>query len=579
MKKVILISVCLIALLSCVFTDEIFAVNDRDDLMISQPRAITRNITIRTNTRIKFGEKGAFVISRGVTLRIENGASLQGVSKQQHIFKGLGAVKFTKSPPEKIYPEWFGVIRGEVNPTVERSNVVAMQKAIDSVFTQKSKTTGHKTGVFYFSDKQTYQFNGTLRAEGRRYLTFTSGTAMGAKLLYTGSGTRPFFALRSAYRITIENLDISYNMDGFTGSLIDFGQLKGEALAGELSGASAYIVIRDNAIKGVASAADNGKPTLGAKLIRFDNSIIAQIERNLFSYGKFAIIGKDGSAFSEVVAIRDNTFVRQGTCSIKNAGSAWNIESNTFEPNYGANVSANFGALCAYTQDNYYAYNVSFNNNWLGDSNLRGVAVKGKFLGGKISNNLFELSKGSTAIELIGGSQGVFIDSNRGNSNAGIVFSGTGRSRGIVISGNDLNVSPIYKVTGTKPVLYQVSGNSSVSNEFSANTIFRGKAAFTQGVNIGRGTPIKKVIKGSARLNFSSLPPNSCEELNIGVKGAADGDVVALGVPGKLARINGTVFSAYVSTRNTVTVKRCNILTVRLPNPNPATVNVAITKF
>lgn len=66
-------------------------------------------------------------------------------------------------------------------------------------------------------------------------------------------------------------------------------------------------------------------------------------------------------------------------------------------------------------------------------------------------------------------------------------------------------------------------------------------------------TIFARVLKGSATLDFGSTASNSETDLTITVTGAADGDVVSLGVPNASAT-TGTFF-AWVSASNTVTVR------------------------
>ena len=81
-----------------------------------------------------------------------------------------------------------------------------------------------------------------------------------------------------------------------------------------------------------------------------------------------------------------------------------------------------------------------------------------------------------------------------------------------------------------------------------------GASTFTGSVAIGSGTAITKVISAAASLDFASTAAQNSSELTITVTGAADGDVVALGVPNASTNTNST-FTARVSAADTVTVK------------------------
>jgi hypothetical protein len=103
-----------------------------------------------------------------------------------------------------------------------------------------------------------------------------------------------------------------------------------------------------------------------------------------------------------------------------------------------------------------------------------------------------------------------------------------------------------------------------------------------QGVAIGGGTAIKKVLSASASLDFGATAAGACDALTITVTGAASGDVVSLGIPAALAAADAYQgFWGYVSAANTVTVKRCNPInaTTALSNPAAATVRVQVNQF
>lgn len=86
----------------------------------------------------------------------------------------------------------------------------------------------------------------------------------------------------------------------------------------------------------------------------------------------------------------------------------------------------------------------------------------------------------------------------------------------------------------------------------------------------------------SASLDFTALAANTCEVLTITVGGAADGDVVALGIPTALIDVDGaterTVFNGWVSAANTVSVRRCNVTAAATAEPAAATVKAQVLK-
>jgi hypothetical protein len=93
----------------------------------------------------------------------------------------------------------------------------------------------------------------------------------------------------------------------------------------------------------------------------------------------------------------------------------------------------------------------------------------------------------------------------------------------------------------------------------------------------GVRTRLSGVRKASASLNFGATAAGSCEVLTMTVSGAADGDVVSLGIPAALAASdNYQSFYGYVSATNTVAVKRCNLTNTITALSNPAAVTVTV---
>lgn len=68
----------------------------------------------------------------------------------------------------------------------------------------------------------------------------------------------------------------------------------------------------------------------------------------------------------------------------------------------------------------------------------------------------------------------------------------------------------------------------------------------------------KQVTPGTATIDFASIAAGNCATSTITVTGAADGDIVKLGVP-NAANTTGSQFTAWVSASDTVTVKHCCI--------------------
>lgn len=86
---------------------------------------------------------------------------------------------------------------------------------------------------------------------------------------------------------------------------------------------------------------------------------------------------------------------------------------------------------------------------------------------------------------------------------------------------------------------------------------------------------VAKGLTGSGTLTFATVN-NSCNNQTITVTGAADGDVVSIGVPSGAAAA-GVMYTAWVSAANTVTIRACEVLGA---DQNPTgTFKVFVTKY
>jgi hypothetical protein len=144
-----------------------------------------------------------------------------------------------------------------------------------------------------------------------------------------------------------------------------------------------------------------------------------------------------------------------------------------------------------------------------------------------------------------------------------------------------------YGISATGLYSWQYKTTSGSSGETSVLAMSGEKAAdgaaqlyFPNGFRTGVGDArVQRIFSGTASLDFTALAANSCEELTITVTGAADGDVVSLGVPNALASVAGATITGYVSAANTVKVRRCNVTTSATSDPAAATVRAQVTHF
>lgn len=88
---------------------------------------------------------------------------------------------------------------------------------------------------------------------------------------------------------------------------------------------------------------------------------------------------------------------------------------------------------------------------------------------------------------------------------------------------------------------------------------------------------LAKVLTNTATLDFGSISAQNSADLTITVTGAAVGDSVALGIPNGSVTAN-TIFYAWVSASNTVTVRASNIDSVAAADPASGTFRATVIK-
>ena len=133
----------------------------------------------------------------------------------------------------------------------------------------------------------------------------------------------------------------------------------------------------------------------------------------------------------------------------------------------------------------------------------------------------------------------------------------------------DFNATNFFSSDGQNVVLQPFGGSIKIISYPTASVWFQTTDA------------TKSHLTGTASLNFGATAAGACDLLTMTVTGAEDGDVVALGIPSGLAAAdNYQSFDGYVSTTDTVTVKRCNLLNAvtALSNPNAVTIRADVWK-
>jgi len=150
------------------------------------------------------------------------------------------------------------------------------------------------------------------------------------------------------------------------------------------------------------------------------------------------------------------------------------------------------------------------------------------------------------------------------NSNGNIGINVTNASARLEIDNGTSILAPLKFQSGT----LLTAPEAGAMEYLTTNLYFTPNTAVRHNVNHG--------LIGSATLNFPSTTTLLSADLTITVTGAADGDVVSLGVPNAAVNAN-TSYSAWVSAANTVTV-RFNNYSSGTVDPASALFKVFVTK-
>jgi hypothetical protein len=214
-------------------------------------------------------------------------------------------------------------------------------------------------------------------------------------------------------------------------------------------------------------------------------------------------------------------------------------------------VQVNSGAEIRYMND--------ANNDWglikfaTGGLNLGGINIQNS--GG--INSMYPITDNVTDL----GTSSRFYKNGFIN-NLSIGISSTARLH--IASGTaTANTAPLKFTSGTNLTTAEAG-----AMEFNGTNLFFSPSTTRHTVNHG--------LTGSATLNFPSTTTLLSADLTITVTGAADGDVVSLGVPNAAVNAN-TSYSAWVSAANTVTV-RFNNYSSGTVDPASALFKVFVTK-
>jgi hypothetical protein len=251
-------------------------------------------------------------------------------------------------------------------------------------------------------------------------------TIAGARSLWLFPGPlETCVTARSAIQLAIRDVRLRATHPAFAGHLLSTGWSPAQRDTSHLTVACCEFVS-----DGPARAA-----------LRLDRGIFVVVDQCQFQGANWGILGLDGS-YSNVVTIRGCAFYSLRHAAIMNAGEAWTIDGNGFEPL----VS---GAACAYTQDiaTTAAKSLVMRGNWCGDITTPGgcwVAVRASGL--VLEGNYFGSpgGPGDPCLRLFA-CQGVSVTGNHNQtSNTFLEFRPeAGHSRNVTLTSNDLGIGAV----------------------------------------------------------------------------------------------------------------------------------------
>lgn len=498
------------------------------------------DITIPENVTLRFTNDGYFTTTTGGIITFAGKIE----APRRNIFRGSGTVVFT-STPDKIYPEWFGVVSTSIgaaapSSAVQTANVTGINKAIDSTQSVNYflQLTGYG-GTFSFEASRKYYFNSMIDLSKTTGIIFTSSSRASASLVYTASGTGIFVELGSAQRFLAENIEFLYTSTTYTGKLVKVGN------SSDWESVPVYIdFLRCNfAGFGAANQAD--------ALLWMHTPNIASVRDSRFGNGKVGVLGRiDGYLSSNIVDVSGNVFY-VSEAATKNPYQTWTIEKNTVE-GYDSNSQ-----MLVVTTDGLAAYALTVRDNWIGDvvSDKNSHIIDVLTYGGSIeNNNLFGFgAETKAAIRLQGGTSGVVVSGNEVLVPKFIEFGAI--CYGVTVSANNINQLGTPIVNRANAVGLTVIGHYVLDNYFERPTEFSYPVSAVGGLKIGAsGTTTTLMARGTVSITPPAIAASSIVNTTIAIAGVAVGDTIQLNPPADGTGTNAVTSFIRVSAAGEVTI-------------------------
>ncbi len=166
-----------------------------------------------------------------------------------------------------------------------------------------------------------------------------------------------------------------------------------------------------------------------------------------------------------------------------------------------------------------------------------------------------------------------------------VAYGGLHNIHGAGVTHNNTFLGGVYLNKSTGPGYLYKGDSGSVNNLFinpfvSAGGFARGHDYIPESSSDNEKLPSKaKVTNGltaTVSLDYGAWRGGDCQDRTITVMGAADGDVVAVGIPNALAAIAGVTWSYWVSSANTITLRGCKVTSGSSSDPAAVTVRASV---
>lgn len=458
-----------------------------------------------------FSNGGKLVITSGtVTIQGEIRAPAQQIFELSGGTVNISAAKFTTA-----YFEWYGITSGGDNTT-----------AIQRLITARAGTYFNAATVITLLPNTVYSFASPISFNNTYGISIIGGGGwpgnLTSELRYTGSGSTTAVTMKTAIGMAWTNVKLCYTSASFTGILLESGH------------APSVDTNRCTFIGCSFTGAENsgGVPTAytAAALVSVELGIMWAFRDCNFAHGLVGVSGGSVPNYAYVVEFDNCQWYNCGTC-IYNTDQCWSFTNCTFEP---TRIAMAGGILADELRiidgdGSRAAYNLTFQNNWIGDQHATAstysvIRLTGG-LGVSIAGNFFGLvpaagSGGSVTCIEMDSVEGCDISANYLAGD--VAFSYTGDfSNGVSYSANKVETTTKEPVeVGGKYALSEVRwANKNVPNYVRTATTFLGGPATDEVSTVNRALTIGNVVTdppdtgtGAAiRTTFSvaGIPENS----------------------------------------------------------------------